>query len=404
MPRRCFCCFTALLATAACHDAPPASSVSAIRDSAGVTIVENRDTGWTTQPPWKVASQSILSIGTENGAAPYRFDGIAGAIRLAHGGIAVADRGSSSIRFYDSTGTFRSAVGRDGQGPGEFQTLTAVRPYGSDSLLVWDFALRRFTVLSRDGAVGRMVTFATMPGFLFQFDVLADGSPGGLFSGGVEPRGMSAGVHQIPGAYVRFDLQALRADTVTDVPGGSVFIDDRGTLISLPFGPETVAAAAGNLVYVGSGGRFEIRQYTESGRLSRVLRLERPNPPLPAERVDAYVENAVSHTRDPGERPAVESRYRSVPYPTTLPAYSQFVVDADTNLWVAAYQPDGDAPTRWTVFDPAGRLLGDVTIPPRFTVSEIGSDYLLGVSADSLGVERVQLLALDKPHPPAGPN
>ena len=56
-----------------------------------------------------------------------------------------------------------------------------------------------------------------------------------------------------------------------------------------------------------------------------------------------------------------------------------------------------DAASTWTVFDPAGRMLGELSTPPRFQVIQIGDDYVLGVWKDDLDVEHVRLYALAKP-------
>ena len=42
-------------------------------------------------------------------------------------------------------------------------------------------------------------------------------------------------------------------------------------------------------------------------------------------------------------------------------------------------------------------MLGFVETPPRLRVLEIGEDYILGVVRDELGVESVQLWALERP-------
>lgn len=43
-----------------------------------------------------------------------------------------------------------------------------------------------------------------------------------------------------------------------------------------------------------------------------------------------------------------------------------------------------------------GEWLGRLIIPDGLTVLEIGQDYILGLEEDTLGVERVQLLALER--------
>lgn len=61
------------------------------------------------------------------------------------------------------------------------------------------------------------------------------------------------------------------------------------------------------------------------------------------------------------------------------------------------FRPDWDEDWVWSVFATDGSWLGTVATPPYFTISEIGSDYLLGVHRDELGVERVRRYRLVKP-------
>jgi hypothetical protein len=52
---------------------------------------------------------------------------------------------------------------------------------------------------------------------------------------------------------------------------------------------------------------------------------------------------------------------------------------------------------RWTVFDREHRMLGTVTTPPRFIVSWIGEDLVLGIWRDEFDVEYVRGYELIKP-------
>jgi hypothetical protein len=48
------------------------------------------------------------------------------------------------------------------------------------------------------------------------------------------------------------------------------------------------------------------------------------------------------------------------------------------------------------VFDPSGKLLGAVAMPPGFAPSEIGRDYVLGVWKDDVGLEHVRRYGMEK--------
>lgn len=387
--------------TAACSGASPRTALQAVRDSAGITIVEDRDTNWATAKPWRVATTPMLSIGVVEGAAEYRFSAISGVLRLADGRIAVADNGSDQIRFYDANGKFFTAVGRQGEGPGEFRVMNFLRRFREDSLIIGDFPLHRLTIFSQDGALGRVVPGPAYQAFYFWADAdpFADGALLGRLDRAVDlaaaPRGYVGGET----AFFRFSPATGAVDTLAAVFGGEAYVgvrDGRKTVSTPNFAARPVTASSGSHWYYGSSRTYAIRTYTEDGRLVRILRLDRPNRPVTDSLVNAELRRELALVHTANGRRAVESQHRDVPYPKTLPAYGGLLADADTDLWVARYPALGRELHDWTVFDPAGHLLGEVTTPPRFHVYDIGSDYVLGVQQDSLDVEHVAMYRLEK--------
>jgi hypothetical protein len=68
------------------------------------------------------------------------------------GTLFVVDRGTPTIRVYDETGTFQRSIGEKGNGPGEFQRITALHAHDGQ-LLVADQRQARITALSPAGTV-----------------------------------------------------------------------------------------------------------------------------------------------------------------------------------------------------------------------------------------------------------
>jgi hypothetical protein len=97
-----------------------------------------------------------------------------------------------------------------------------------------------------------------------------------------------------------------------------------------------------------------------------------------------------------GRRQFWQRAFAEMPVPETMPAYSQFMVDAAGNLWVEEYNRPGDDQPRWVVFDPNGVMLGTIETPKRFRLYEIGVDYVLGRGVDELDVEHIQMYELLK--------
>ena len=86
-----------------------------------------------------------------------------------------------------------------------------------------------------------------------------------------------------------------------------------------------------------------------------------------------------------------------MPMPPTMPAFTDFLLDSEGNLWVKRFHPSWEEGNRWGVFSPDGEFYGNVDMPIGLEVMDITADYVLGVTRDDLDVERVELLALRRP-------
>jgi hypothetical protein len=51
--------------------------------------------------------------------------------------------------------------------------------------------------------------------------------------------------------------------------------------------------------------------------------------------------------------------------------------------------------TKWDIFDPDGRFLGTVTLPPKFTPRVVGERWTLGIFRDELDVQYIAKLEIE---------
>src|SRR5688572_10255310 len=130
--------FTVMFLIAVCGSACGGSSTSqssVVRDSAGITIIDNASPLWTdSAAAWRMDETPSLEIGVVEGAPEYQFSGIRRALRLPNGEFLIADGGSRELRFYDAGGNHLRSSGRAGEGPGEFRVISLLERYGTDSL------------------------------------------------------------------------------------------------------------------------------------------------------------------------------------------------------------------------------------------------------------------------------
>lgn len=396
----------ALAALAGCRagDSPmdrASNGGSVVRDSAGVVIVESHGPRWTAATAWSILPEPALDIGAADGPAEYQFDGIEGLLRLGDGGLVAADAGSGELRFYDPSGRFLHGTGGRGSGPGEFQRITGLGRSAGDSLWVYDFGARRFTILTPEGETARTVR---VPDALANVGAVGRG-PDGTFvlqeywSSRPHDESPASKLVREDAAIATMSPAGDAMDTLGLFPGREIALWSEGgrAVMGAPlFARSTSTALLGSSVLIGDQSRFEIREYTLDGRLARVRRVAGVSLSLSRDDVEQALAEELS-ARPESERPMWKSHFERMPVPDSRPAYSRLLGDHEGNLWVAEYGRDPTDVTVWTVFDTGGALLGTVEMPARFRPLEIGSGWVLGSWRDALDVEHARMYEVDRP-------
>jgi hypothetical protein len=376
------------------------------RDSAGVTIVENLRAAWSPEQAWRLSDEPALDIGALDGAEEYQLFRTGGALKLDDGRIVVANGGTGELRYYDQSGRYLHSAGRKGSGPGEFEGIGLLSRYPGDSLLVYDFWQSRASVLDLDGGFGRVFTLQA-PGDLGRLRpsaVFSDGSVLGSTSLLLSPD-LNDQSSRVDVLYMTFSETGEFRDSLARVPGPERYVRTRRgeggvfgiSITALLFARGPVWAVDGTSSYYGGSERYEIGYYSHEGSLQRIVR--RPLQPVPVTDADiqmAIEEELQSYPNDESRRSARQA-FAEMEIPETMPAFTDFVVDAERNLWVREYRQPGEEGERWTVYDVEGRMLGTLSAPEQFRITDIGPDYVLGIWTDDIDVEHVQLYPLQKP-------
>lgn len=388
--------------TAACapgSDRSDAPTAATLRDSAGVTIVENRAGAFDADAPWTVGAEPVLDLGTLEGEGPEAFFRITDLHRAPDGRVFVADAGNTEVRIFSADGSHLATWGGEGDGPGEFRAPGALLPWpAGDTMGVWDSRQRRITLFDRDGNPGRSLPMSEVAGVASPrvSGILPDGA---LLLTGIEFAFEDAGDGLVrppnSAVLVEPDLSE-RADLGTH-PGSEALMNvspERVEIFRVPFARGVVAEVAGARVVFAPTDRWELRIHGPDGRLERIARVDRAPTPLTPDILHAEIERRVA-SAPAGGQAGVRARLTEGPHPEALPAFGAVVGDAGGRLWVEVFRPEAEpGPAGWVVFDAEGRLLGGLTLPEGFTPHRADEEWLLGVAVDDLGVERVQLWPL----------
>jgi hypothetical protein len=362
--------------------------------------------GASAQQTWRLSEQPQFTIGVAEGPPEQQLFRVAGAFRFSDGRFVIANGGTQEIRIFDARGKHLSSAGRKGEGPGEFVALRSVFPYG-DSIIAYDFQLRRMSVFGPDGKYVRSFIMPRIREGLWPQPIgtFRDGSilvqSGRQFMMGDSPHG----VNRDPSVLFRMSRDGEVIDSITSVAGWERYVRTTNvngrvgfTVHAVPFARVPHYATGGDRVFVGSSDAFEIDVYDKSGKLERRIRGNQPNRKVTRADIDRMREARIKSAAAQSAlyRQRTEEALQEMKVPETMPAYSGLRTDPDGNLWVQEYRAEYEDHTRWSVFDPQGRLLARVTGPAGFTVHDIGRDYIVGLRTDELDVEHIEVYRLTR--------
>jgi hypothetical protein len=339
-----------------------------------------------------------MSIGAVEGDSAYLFQRIADARFIADGRIVVADEGLLVLREYDRNGKFVAQMGGKGSGPGQFQSLRDILIASPDTIVAWDSRALRLTYFSGDRIVTHTISLASAnatvgPGRL---DFLAGALRDGSLVLGVVALSAESGPDRVSIENIsRVGEHLRRVAETTGLVRAKLAEKVNGPI---PFSPYPHVAIYGDIVYHTNGTEPMVTAWSAVG--DRTIAF----PPH-----DYEVEREWSAFAADLERDKVQPFVRAVataPRPERIPHLAGLLTDDAGRIWAKRYEPRTDAIWRgggvrgvggtWWVADPAGRLIARVQVPAGFAPLQVADARVLGVSVDSLGVERVEVRTISR--------
>ncbi len=392
---------TALIAasTTACQtdaDTPGQPGVQQ-RDSAGIRIVENARPPDGSRLDWRIGLEPEVSIGVLEGDDPYMLFAVRDATILSDGRIVVVNAGTTELRVFDAEGTYLDSWGGEGEGPGELTNVYQIEPLPGDTVIAWGRLDPRMTVFDPAGNYVRRVLSdrsaaeppihlvgplaATRDGLILagQDPVWAEGSVAvEVWDGEGNLRG-SLGTHE-----------GLEPRTLVG-----------NTNYTTIFGRTLHLEPWGGLIVIAPTDHYELKAFLPDGTLARIVRRDHVRRSPADAHLQAYIDRWVDGISS--DRVDLKTQTRRnlplVPVAGHFPAFAAVMSDALDHLWVGEYEAPGEEVNGvlWTVFDPAGRVLGFAETPEELEIYEIGVDYIVGKTEDEeFGVESVQVWHLER--------
>lgn len=337
----------------------------------------------------------LVDIGDAEDGPHAEFSGALRTAMLSDARIVVANGGSQELRFFDSTGAWQQTVGRQGAGPGEFQSLGWLHVGVGDTLRTYDWSLLRVSVFSPEGVYQRGVMLGSNAGggSLRPQGVLADGSIVASTQKVVD-MSSAAGVRRDTSMLILFDADGAFLDSLGAFAGSEAWINRTEHSVSVrgrPFGKDLFVIGRDSSIYVGTADAPEITVLRRDGSMERVLRWSAPSREVTPEIIEAYVAATIDATSE-DRRSQVRALLKDAPYPAGMPAYASVLLADDGALWVGRYMPRGQGERQtFDVFESSGAPRGSVELPARFTPSQVTGDRVLGFWRDDDDVAHVRV-------------
>ena len=315
------------------------------------------------------------------------------ALLLGNGGLAVANTGSSEVLLFSGDGSLGRRVGGQGEGPGEFGSVTTL--LGTDAgFLAYDARLARLNEFTERGeflsssplsarsaivdlrplatdAAGRMLAILGEQRFFAPEGMKRDTTPLLLFpdlDADPDTLGLLSAMQWSYGA----------------VPGGGF------TRTEPPFGRDIVASGFGDRALIGDTEVFGLSIYAADGTLTRRIRGSGGGWAVTDEEIGSWRADRLER-RGPDAPDWYVEFTENVPYPETHPALHSAVLGADEMVWIGLATRPGEETRRWLVLGPDGQPSGWLDLPAEASVLAVDADRFAVLLRNALDEEEVRL-------------
>jgi hypothetical protein len=388
---------------AGCDASATKVATAAIRDSSGVSIVDNTDAVWDTTTQWRVEPRPMLVINEESSGTAGEFTYLRGIRRLSNGSIVVLEGSADEVRWFDANGKNVATRGGHGKGPGEFAAATDMIIAG-DTVIVQDAPRIKQVLYSANGTLlreeyldlnryrelGKWLECVTLT--LPDRSLIGCQPEAGLQSGWQDRVGMQR-------RFSRFRRVPWTLDTVYSlgVQAGleqfGLKVGDRIRYSLHPYHARTYLAGGGSpiRIAIARNPEYSIEIWTPEGVLERIVRRSNAREATTPGAVSELSEAMRWMARD-------EALFRRIvaetPVPDSVPAVWGLAVGDEGELWVKRGRGLKSDSTVYDVFDQRGQFLGEIKMAPRSTVHQIGSGFVAVSVLDKNDVPSVNILRL----------
>lgn len=276
-------------------------------------------------------------------------NGLLAAVASRSGRIAVLD--GHRVHIFEPGGATHRIVGVRGAGPNEFTNIISGCFTRGDTLVTYDFALRRMSVLSPTGAIVRQFG---VPQLAPVWNLACSDGTVLVQQAGVPRDG------EMVGAVVRMDLEGRVVATITSMPTGVAAL-------------RTQLAARDVTTLVGDPRTNILREVDDAGGVTTTIKLGDAAEPMG--RAEAVYAGLAPPRR-------ADSRSAGAVTPTVWPFFGRVFVDFDQRIWIERFRRSPREDGRWMLLDRDAHPLATVVVPRQIS----GAVPAVVIGANASGV------------------
>jgi len=346
-----------------------------IQKSDDVVVVSNPKTP---AHQMRIVFKEELSIGVAEGDENYMFGSGIYFNTDDDGNFYVVDWENNRIQKYDPEGKYLLTIGREGQGPGEFRSLSIPRFDKDNNLYISDGLNRRISFFDKDGQYLRQIRvqeryeniYINSKSFIVAYKWLT------AREGNTMKQTSLFGVFDDKfNIIVEFFKDIIETPMPTGGDASSIAESLAKSYSSIAFKPQArIMLADNDFIYFGYPEKYEISVYYPEGKLARKIYRDHESIPV-SEKDKISFAKLLGNALPPVLTEDIKKKvFQNIKYPKYKPAYQSFTLMENGWLAVIADSVE-DEYTLFDIFDQEGKYIAnfkttEIILPVEGLISE----------------------------------
>jgi hypothetical protein len=321
-----------------------------------------------------------LSIGNEEDENYMFYRASFGGVD-SDGNILVLDRGDSRIKKYDKDGKFMYSIGRQGQGPGEFEQILTLSLDSDNNIYVMDSGRYKVHIFNKDGEFKNSITLTRF--IAGEFGIIKQGS--------LIAQTLSRGERKsdMPMDYDSFHNIDLISQEGTTIKTVASFLWETPPMIKIGRGftspnnyctPRLCLCPINeDLAIYGYSSDYSLFAINSKGETVYIVKKDEPPQPVSKAEKNEIIDRRMRRQKENERMPKISrSRWaRALKFPKYKPFYTIIIKDDKDRIYVRKFEfpLDRSDVADFDMFNKEGYFLYKVKIPISYPVIKNGCIY-----------------------------